>query len=89
MCWYTITITPTEVRLTFKTNYDAGEREVRHSKGSVWRGFFVEAHAPQIPFFLADRSLLSEFSQDAIHVVRGGGRFWIPSPPEFQANGFS
>lgn len=78
-----------EHRLTFKTTYDHAEREIRHSDGGVWRGFFVESYNPQVPFFLANGSLLSEFSQDAIYVVRGGGRFWIPSPSEFEANGFS
>lgn len=78
-----------EHRLKFKTAYDPAEREIRDSNGGVWRGFFVESYAPQVPFYLANGSLLSEFSQDAIYVVRGGGRFWIPSPPEFDANGFS
>lgn len=79
----------TEVRLTFTTAYDPGERQVHHSHGNNWRGFFVESYAPQIPHFLANGSLLSEFSQAEIYVARGGGRFWINSPTEFDANGFS
>ncbi len=78
-----------EHRLIFKTVYDPAEREIQNSYGDVWRGFFVESYAPQVPFYLVNGSLLSEFSQDAIYVVRGGGRFWIPSPSEFDANGFS
>ena len=78
-----------EIRLKFKTVYDPGEREVHHSHGHDWRGFFVEIYAPQLPFFLANGSLLSEFSQGEIYVVRGGGRFWINSPVEFDANGFA
>jgi hypothetical protein len=75
--------------LSFKTAYDPGEREVTHSDGSVWRGFFVEAYAPQVPWFLQEGRLLSDRSDAAIHVVRGGGRFHIPSPTEFDANGFN
>lgn len=78
-----------EIRLTFKTVYDPGEREIHHSHDHDWRGFFVESYAPQLPFFLANGSLLSEFSQAEIYVVRGGGRFWIPSPTELDANGFN
>jgi hypothetical protein len=78
-----------EIRLTFTTAYDPGDRPVHHSRGQDWRGFFVESFAPQIPPYLASGSLLSEFSQAEIYVVRGGGRFWINSPEEFDGNGFS
>jgi hypothetical protein len=78
-----------EIRLTFTTAYDPGDRPVHHSRGHDWRGFFVESFAPQTPPFLASGSLLSEFSHDEIYVVRGGGRFWINSPEEFDGNGFS
>ena len=78
-----------EVRLTFKTVYDPGEREVHHNHNQIWRGFFVESYAPQLPFFLASGSLLSEFSRAEIYLVQGGGRFWINSPIEFDANGFA
>jgi hypothetical protein len=77
-----------ESSLTFKTAYDPGEREITHSSGSVWRGFFVEAHAPQVPWYLPDGRLLSDQSDPAIHVVRSGGRLHIASPQEFDANGF-
>jgi len=79
----------TEERLTFRTAYDPGEREVTHSRGTVYRGFFVEAYTPQVPSYLHDGRLLSDRSDPASYVVRGGGRFWIPSPDEFDANGFN
>jgi hypothetical protein len=79
----------TEVRLRFTTDYDPSEREVVASTGQVWRGFFAEAYSPVVPAFLADGKLLSERSADAIYVVRGGGRFHIASPEEFEAGGFS
>jgi hypothetical protein len=78
-----------EVRLRFTTNYDPGEREVVGTNGKVWRGFFAEPFSPVVPWFLADGKLLSERSDPAIFVVRGGGRFHIPSPAEFDANGFN
>jgi hypothetical protein len=74
--------------LEFTTAYDPSEREVRETNGKVWRGFFVDAYAPQLPAFLTDGRLLSDRSDPAIHVVRGGGRFHVPSPEEFEANGF-
>jgi hypothetical protein len=78
-----------EVVLEFTTTYDPSEREIRESSGeSPWRGFVVEGYAPQVPSFLADGRLLSDRSDPAIHVIRGGGRFHIPSPAEFDANGF-
>jgi hypothetical protein len=79
----------TEVRLRFTADYDPGERQVEQSVGGkVWRGFFLGAYSPVTPPFLADGRLLSEASDPAIHVVRGGGRFHIPSPEEFEAAGF-
>lgn len=79
-----------ECVLAFTTTYDPAEREIRQSSGEPpWRGFLVEGYAPQVPGFLADGRLLSDRSDPAIHVVRGGGRFHIPSPAEFEANGFN
>ncbi|MEV4864585.1 hypothetical protein [Streptomyces ossamyceticus] len=77
-----------EHTLEFTSAYDPGEREVRENNGAVWRGFFVESYAPQLPVFLAEGRLLSDRSDPAVHVVRGGGRFHVPSPQEFDANGF-
>ena len=77
-----------EVRLRFTTDYDPDEREVVASTGEVWRGFFLGAYAPTAPPFLADGRLLSETGDPAIFVVRGGGRFHISSPEEFEACGF-
>jgi hypothetical protein len=79
----------TEVRLRFTSEYDPGEREVVENTGEVWRGFFVEAYSPVVPWFLAEGKLLSERSDPAIFVVQGGGRFHIPSPEEFEAAGFN
>lgn len=78
-----------EATLRFTTGYDPGEREVVQSTGEVWRGFFPEVYAPVVPWFLAEGKLLSERSDPAIDVVRGGGRFHIPSPAEFEAGGFA
>lgn len=59
------------------------------SDGNVdFRGWFVEAYTSQIPDFLQDGTLLKEASRPEIYVVRGGGKFWIPSPQEFDAMGF-
>ncbi|ATQ75889.1 hypothetical protein CR152_16145 [Massilia violaceinigra] len=38
-----------EHRLTFTTAYNPGDRPVHHSLTGDWRGFFVEAYAPQMP----------------------------------------
>ena len=78
-----------EIRLTFTTAYEPGDRAIHQSSGNNWRGFFVEAYAPQVPYFLGNGSLLSEMSHAEIYVSHGGGRFWINSPAEFDANGFS
>ena len=78
-----------ECVLEFTTAYDSSETEVRESvMGMTWRGFFVESYATQLPTFLADGRLLAERSNPAIYVVRGGGRFHIPSPAEFDAGGY-
>jgi hypothetical protein len=77
------------VRLRFTSGYDPSEREVVQSTGEVWRGFFLGAYAPVLPWFLADGKLLSERSDGAVFVVRGGGRFHIPSPAELDAGGFA
>jgi hypothetical protein len=78
-----------ECVLEFTTVYDSSETEIRESvMGMTWRGFFVESYAQQLPTFLADGRLLAERSNPAIYVLRGGGRFHIPSPAEFDAGGF-
>lgn len=79
----------TKVRLRFTTAYAPDEREIVQSTGEVWRGLFAEPHSPVTPWFLADGRLLSERSDPAIFVVRGGGRFHISSPTEFDAGGFN
>jgi hypothetical protein len=66
-----------EVVLEFKTAYDAGDRDI-HMGAETWRGFFLAAIAPVLPAFLQPGRLLSDWSDPAIFVVRGGGRFWIP-----------
>jgi hypothetical protein len=76
-----------EVRLRYTTDYAPGELVVG-TNGKVWRGFFAEPFSPVVPWFLAEGKLVSERSDPAIFVVRGGGRFLIPSPEEFDANGF-
>jgi hypothetical protein len=78
-----------EDRLRFTTTYDPSEREIVQTTGEVWRGLFAEPYAPVTPWFLANGRLLSERSDPAIFVVRGGGRFHIPSPAEFDAGGFN
>jgi len=77
-----------EQTLTFKSAYDPSECEVNHSNGSVWRSFFLEAYAPQVPNYLAEGRLVSDRSHPKIYVEHGGGRFFIPSPDEFNANGY-
>lgn len=76
-----------ETVLEWKSAYDPGDREVRMG-GQNWRGFFMEAYAPQVPAFLQSGRLLSDKSDPAISVIQGGGRFWIPSPTEFDAGGY-
>jgi len=78
----------TEQTLTFKSAYDPSEREVRHSNGSVWRSFFMEAYEPRVPYYLVDGRLVSDRSDPNIYVEHGGGRFHIPSADEFNANGY-
>lgn len=76
-----------EITLEFKTAYDPGDRDIRLGT-EAWRGFFLEAYAPVLPAFLQPGRLLSDRSDPAIFVVQGGGRFWIPSPAEFDAGGY-
>jgi hypothetical protein len=78
-----------EVRLRLTSSYDPAEREITQGTGEVWRGFFVENYAPVQPWFLAGGKLLSDRSDPRIYVVRGGGRFHIPSPQEFDAGGYA
>jgi hypothetical protein len=76
-----------ELTLEFKTAYDPGDRPVRLGD-EEWRGFFLEAYAPVVPPFLQTSRLVSDRSDPAVFVVQGGGRFWIPSPAEFDAGGY-
>jgi hypothetical protein len=76
------------VRLRFTRDCDPDKREVVAKPGGVWRGFFRGNYSPSLPWFLADGTLLSERSDPAIFVMRGGGRFHVPSPQEFEAGGF-
>jgi hypothetical protein len=76
-----------ELALDFTTAYDPGDRAVMLG-AQAWRGFFLESYAPVVPPFLQAGRLLSDRSDPAVHVVQGGGRFWIPSPAEFSAGGY-
>jgi hypothetical protein len=78
-----------EVTLDLTATYASGEWEIRQSTGEVWRGLFVVPHPPMIPPYLQDGRLLSELQDPAVYVVRGGGRFHVPSPAEFTANAYS
>ena len=40
-----------ETVLEWNTAYDPGNRDIRMG-GRTWRGFFMEAYAPQVPSFL-------------------------------------
>ncbi|MER7072502.1 hypothetical protein [Terrabacter sp. NPDC000476] len=77
-----------EVRLRLTTVDDPGERDIVGSNGQVWRGLFVEAYTRKMPGYLTDGLAIHDSTDPRIHVVRGGGAFWIPSPAEFDAGGF-
>jgi hypothetical protein len=68
----------TESILEFRTAYDPADREVRLlGVAESWRGFFLEAYSPAMPQFLMSGRLVSDHSDPAIFIIRGGGRFWI------------
>lgn len=78
-----------EVRLRLTTVDDPAERTITSSNGSTWRGLFVGSYTPKVPSFVADGRLTHDSTDPRIYVIRGGGAFWIPSPAEMEACGFS
>jgi hypothetical protein len=56
-----------------------GDMEVRVAPDGV---------ASRIPTMPREDSLLKEANRDEIYVVRGGARFWVPSPEIFEGMGF-
>jgi hypothetical protein len=77
-----------EVRLKLTTRDDPAERAITGSNGQTWRGLFVESYSRKTPSFLANGRLIHDSDDPKIHVIRGGGAFWVPSPQEFDACGF-
>jgi hypothetical protein len=54
-----------------------------------WRGLFIQGYAPKRPDFLHDGALLQDKGSQEISMIAGGAKFWITSPDELRAMGFS
>ncbi|MCL4251973.1 MAG: hypothetical protein KJ065_27725 [Anaerolineae bacterium] len=77
-----------EVILEFTTEYDPGNRSVRHSLSGVeWRGFFMGAYAPRRPWYMNGGIALKESNAAPVHQIKAGAACWISSPEEFAAVG--